>query len=60
MANSSRLATLADEPANLADISINPPLRKWRNWQTHQLEGLGTSFWASFYKLLKIRRQHPL
>ena len=31
---------LADGPADLAVKSQLAQLRKWRNWQTHQLEGL--------------------
>ena len=30
----------ADAPAYMADKFICPQTRKWRNWQTHQLEGL--------------------
>jgi hypothetical protein len=34
---------LADGPADLAVKSQLAHLRKWRNWQTHQLEGLAVA-----------------
>src|SRR5438132_13606493 len=55
---------LADEPAGLAGYltlrSILIPTRKWRNWQTHQLEGLALARAWGFESPLPHQMQSPL